>query len=83
MEIQQVLVRIGACESYSESIECLSSGKVLVNGSRIDFPWYFLKGGYYAVKLKGVGLYRFNIRDGKLGKVKTKLKEVPNEQTGI
>lgn len=74
MEIQQALVRIGACESYTESISLIYNGKVLVNGDRIEFPWYFLKGGYYAVKLKGIGLYRFNIRDGKVGKVKAKLK---------
>jgi ribosomal protein S4 len=75
MDVQKALVHIGACESYKESAELLISGVILLNGKRIDAPWYQLKGGYYALKVKGRGLYRFNIRRGKVDKIKVKLKE--------
>jgi hypothetical protein len=74
LDIQKALVHIGACESYKESADLLISGVVLLNGKSVDVPWFPLKGGYYALKIKGRGVYRFNIRRGKIGRVKANRK---------
>jgi ribosomal protein S4 len=74
MEIQKALVHIGACESYKEAADLLVAGYVTLNGKRIDTPWRQPKGGYYAINIKRKAMYRFNIRNGKIGKVKEDVK---------
>jgi ribosomal protein S4 len=71
MDIQRALVHVGACESYRDATDLLLKGRVTLNGKRVDAPWFQLRGGYYAINIKSVAMYRFNIRRGKVGRVKT------------
>ncbi|MGG2024182.1 hypothetical protein AB1282_00535 [Gottfriedia sp. S16(2024)] len=75
MDIQKALVHIGACESYKESAEAIVKGLVTLNGKRIDCYWKRLRGGYYAINVKEKGLFRFNVRSGKVGNVKRGFKQ--------
>lgn len=72
MELDAVLVRSGICESYVEARELIFGSRVKVNNRVEERPWRHLRGGYYAIIVKGYGLFRFNIRAKKVGKVKAK-----------
>ncbi|MCO0597435.1 hypothetical protein NGI46_08130 [Peribacillus butanolivorans] len=72
MDIKVALVQSGACASYAEACERVVTGDVKLNGKVIDYPWRLVRGGFYEMKVRHVGVFRFNVRRGKIDKLKAK-----------